>query len=191
MSIPNQDTNKKEDELWQIIENQSTIIAELQKALTDMTVERDNLLDKLKSLTIPTPPPRSPFRHHLDMKQQDALHIKVKSVRSSTFVLSILSGEKELWTIEKFYSDFTTLKHMTKIQVDMEESMIEEYFKQILASKFDPSSLYSFITPNKKKEGYLYKSTKNGWKKYYFILSQNELLYYTVSTTLTTHTFIY
>ncbi|KAI8990947.1 hypothetical protein BDF20DRAFT_841805 [Mycotypha africana] len=66
------------DQLWQIIENQRTIINELNEALKTVKLERDSLILKLENLTAaasrasstpspptptPTPPPRSPFRN--------------------------------------------------------------------------------------------------------------------------------
>lgn len=181
--MPKQDI--KEDELWQIIENQSSIIAELRKALNDMTLERDNLLKKLNTAaTIPTPPPRSPFRFNkkptnVDIKQDDEnnrITIKVKSVKRSTCVLSIIHHTlgQELWSIEKFYSDFP-------IPLNDKLVLTQQIEDCLLSSKMEDDWLYSFITPKKKKEGYLYKREKDGWKKYYFILTENELLYYYVS----------
>jgi dTDP-4-dehydrorhamnose reductase len=69
------DDNNKE-QLWHIIEKQRTVIYELQKALFEITKERDQLLEKLhEENTIPTPPPRSPYRS--TMSENSYTHIEI------------------------------------------------------------------------------------------------------------------
>ncbi|CAO3657482.1 unnamed protein product [Mucor hiemalis] len=48
---PHKNLRKKDNQLWHIIEEQRTVIQELQKALNDMTVERDNLQARLNCTT--------------------------------------------------------------------------------------------------------------------------------------------
>ncbi|KAK4520385.1 Respiratory supercomplex factor 1, mitochondrial [Mucor velutinosus] len=122
---------KSKQDLWHIIEKQRAIIQELQQALVDVTSERDGLLLKAKS--IPTPPPRSPYRSHnhgetpennytqkrksiptttFTTAPQSKAHIKVKSVHSNRFSLAVMDHVNlELWAIEKTFTELIHLNH--------------------------------------------------------------------------------
>lgn len=128
------DTQKSKQELWHIIEKQRAIIQELQQALVDVTYERDDLL--LKSKSIPTPPPRSPYRSNnhgetpdsnytqkskpiptttTTTLQSNKVNIKVKSVHSNRFVLALMDHSNlELWAVEKTFTDLIHLNHTVK-----------------------------------------------------------------------------
>ncbi|GAN01502.1 conserved hypothetical protein [Mucor ambiguus] len=186
---------KSKQDLWHIIEKQRAIIQELQQALIDVTSERDDLLSKTKS--IPTPPPRSPYRsnNHGETSEnnytqnrksipttttttttfptQSKTYIKVKSVNSTQFSLAVMDhANLELWAIEK-------TKQL--------KTMMEDFFKQALQCQGDLSPVYSFISVKSSKhlqqqqQGYLSKRGKHiigGWKSYYFILFESELRYF-------------
>ncbi|KAG2198595.1 hypothetical protein INT47_001042, partial [Mucor saturninus] len=115
-------TQKNNDgQLWSIIEKQRIIILELQKALSEVTIERDHLL--LANTATPIPPPRSPYRSNHNKKlsiqlkdQHDEQHmipirLKVKSIHADSFILSIVNkkNNQELWKIEKLYTDLLCL----------------------------------------------------------------------------------
>ncbi|KAL7329473.1 Rho GTPase activating protein [Mucor circinelloides] len=131
------DTQKSKQELWHIIEKQRAIIQELQQALADVTSERDDLL--LKNKSIPTPPPRSPYRSNnhgetpdsnytqkskpipttnttttttTTTLQSNEVNIKVKSVHSNRFILALMDHSNlELWAVEKTFTDLIHLNH--------------------------------------------------------------------------------
>lgn len=120
--IPAIDTQKNNDgQLWSIIEKQRIIILELQKALNEVTIERDHLL--LANTATPIPPPRSPFRSNHNKKlsiqlkdQQDEenmipIRLKVKSIHADSFILAVVNkkNNQELWKIEKLYTDLLCL----------------------------------------------------------------------------------
>lgn len=127
---------KSKQDLWHIIEKQRAIIQELQQALVHVTSERDDLLLKTKS--IPTPPPRSPYRsnNHGETPEssnytqkrksiiptttittttnttQSKAYIKIKSVHSNRFSLAVMDhANLELWAIEKTFTDLIHLNH--------------------------------------------------------------------------------
>ena len=98
-------TNQKEEQLWKIIKKQRAVIQDLQKALAQVTADRDQLMnrhDRCDSLddvmmsstsssssssTGPIPPPRSPFRQKDDVlpSRVDSLVVeKDVSARSSS-----------------------------------------------------------------------------------------------------------
>lgn len=127
--IPAIDTQKNNDgQLWSIIEKQRLIIVELQKALSEVTTERDHLL--LANTTTPIPPPRSPYRSHHKKKQPTTTHVqdeqdmfaialKVKSIHADSFTLSVIDKKKnqELWRIEKLYTDLLCLDMAVNINL--------------------------------------------------------------------------
>jgi hypothetical protein len=108
------DTHSQRNQLWTIIEKQRVIIQELQKALVDMTSERDSLL--LKQKEEPILPPRSPYREgEKSPFIIQLLHSKWTTLPSGTetplFILSVLDKKsgKELWRISKLYTDILAL----------------------------------------------------------------------------------
>ncbi|KAL9555766.1 hypothetical protein MBANPS3_002205 [Mucor bainieri] len=119
---------KSKQDLWHIIEKQRAIIQELQQALVDVTSERDDLL-LLKAKSIPTPPPRSPYRSNnhgetppesnytqkrksIIPTTQSKAHIKIKSVHSDRFALAVMDhANLELWAVEKTFTDLIHLNH--------------------------------------------------------------------------------
>lgn len=126
-------TSKSKQELWHIIERQRVIIKELQKALIDVSNDRDALL--LKNKSIPTPPPRSPYRSNnhggasddytpkpklippiiQNNNNNNRVKIKVKSIHSNRFNIAIIDHSgKESWNVEKTYTDLIHLNHTVK-----------------------------------------------------------------------------
>lgn len=234
--IPASDTqpeNNDDRELWNIIEKQRTIILELQKALNEVTLERDNLLAVEDNNKSPIPPPRSPFRSTNNNKtrkdlvvngddEQDELNnnltpiqVKVKSIRTNSFVLAVINNKtnKELWKIEKLYTDLLSLDMAVNINfapiailslknnkldflfsntssLEKRWQLIEEYITStLLLLKKDPSIMYSFLIEKKIiKKGYLTKRTMQGGKKYYFVMNHSQLNYFHVSSYTHTHT---
>ncbi|GAA5802062.1 hypothetical protein HPULCUR_007522 [Helicostylum pulchrum] len=230
--IPASDTqpeNNDDRELWNIIEKQRTIILELQKALNEVTLERDNLL-AIEDNKSPIPPPRSPFRSttttttnnkktRKDLAvvvngddEQDELNnnltpiqVKVKSIRTNSFVLAVINNKtnKELWKIEKLYTDLLSLDMAVNINfapiailslknnkldflfsntssLEKRWHLIEEYITStLLLLKKDSSIMYSFLIDKKIiKKGYLTKRTMQGGKKYYFVMNHSQLNYF-------------
>ncbi|KAI8064899.1 hypothetical protein BDF21DRAFT_427359 [Thamnidium elegans] len=224
--IPASDTQPENDddrELWNIIEKQRTIILELQKALIEVTRERDNLLAVEDNNKSPIPPPRSPFRSTNNNKtkkdlvvngddDQDELNnnltpiqVKVKSIHTNSFILSVINNKtnKELWKIEKLYTDLLSLDMAVNINfapiailslknnkldflfsntssLEKKWQLIEEYITStLLLLKKDPSIMYSFLIEKKIiKKGYLTKRTMQGGKKYYFVMNHSQLNYF-------------
>ncbi|CAO3615303.1 unnamed protein product [Mucor fragilis] len=169
---------RSRQDLWHIIEKQRAIIQELQQALVDVTSERDGLLLKTKS--IPTPPPRSPYRFnnygetsessYTQKKEaipnaQSKVHIKIKSVHSSRFSLAVMDhANLELWAIEKTFTDLIHLNHTLhkKLQLSFHlaldsvdrkqlKTMMEDFFKQALQCQGDLAPVYSFISAKSSK----------------------------------------
>jgi GTPase SAR1 family protein len=98
-TIPEKIDTDDKQQLWHIIEKQRAVIYELQKALSEITKERDQLLEKLldkcEQDSIPTPPPRSPFRSN--MSDTSYTHIdlppKAKTVNQQRKSMSDLRNE--------------------------------------------------------------------------------------------------
>ncbi|KAI8333194.1 hypothetical protein EDC96DRAFT_21214 [Choanephora cucurbitarum] len=129
------DDSRSDKELWNVIERQQAIIQQLQLALNEMTMERDQLMDQLKknsTLSIPTPPPRSPYRNNLqhdspsshtskttspsESEEEEgqllsSVTVKAKLFQQTSFTLSIIDKRSnvELWSVEKLYSEFLDL----------------------------------------------------------------------------------
>lgn len=126
-AIDTQQLKNNDGQLWSIIEKQRNIILELQKALNEVTVERDHLLlsattTTTTTTTTPIPPPRSPYRSNKkklsvnlndqhDEQDMIQIQLKVKSIHTDSFILSVLNkkNNQELWKIEKLYTDLLCL----------------------------------------------------------------------------------
>lgn len=93
-----QDFKEQHDQYWKIIEKQRQIIQSLQKTLTQLTTENEQLVKKNKEyLTqldnvvhhplsvlepiLPVPPPRSPYRVHHEQKRPPVLHLAMSNHR--------------------------------------------------------------------------------------------------------------
>ncbi|KAI8354031.1 hypothetical protein BD560DRAFT_449680 [Blakeslea trispora] len=213
------DDRKSDKELWSVIEKQQVIIQQLQAALSEMTVERDQLLDQLKkssALSIPTPPPRSPYRNNLQSDsppshtspsetEEDnllsSITVKVKLFQHTSFTLSIVDKKcsTELWCLEKLYSEFldldATLKAVSSnnallfydksflffnnksVDNKKRKLAIEEYFEQLFQSNIQDDALFLFLLKKPHLyQSYLTKRTKFGWTRYFFILTDAQLL---------------
>ncbi|KAI8983845.1 hypothetical protein BDB01DRAFT_850496 [Pilobolus umbonatus] len=201
-TIPTTDTYKQDNKLWTIIDQQRIIIQELQKALNDITIERDGLLQRINSTEEafsigPVPPPRSPFRfHHHDnetnlrqvtSKQQDelitrqphehmnskqsadeqAIKIRVKTIimPSTIFIIYILDKytNKELWRIEKTYSDFIQLDSSLKsIQSNSYSSYSKLlHDKSIFANICDTSGMIYMVDDISRTSNISFQSTSS------------------------------
>ncbi|CAJ0922359.1 15847_t:CDS:10, partial [Entrophospora sp. SA101] len=120
----------------------------------------------------------------------------------------IVDMEKELWRIEKLYSDFLGLdsklkqkQHKSVTQkigklpdktlfsnnapskVDQRKLALEQYLLHVISLNLsDSKDLYDFLSSNLpgRKEGYLTKKGKSfgGWKSRYFVLNSPLLEYY-------------
>lgn len=114
-NVDTEDNTNNKQQLWHIIENQRTVIHELQKALAEITEERDHLLEKLlhehKDTTIPTPPPRSPFRSTMSEANYTPTEMLPKSLQPQTKSMTDLQLHDEQDRKTKLLPGLTKVKN--------------------------------------------------------------------------------